>query len=163
MIREIFPEAPLKYMPPTKHKTGDIFKANVQDALFNMITKITGQKIHLLGMLTEAIHTPFMADRALSIENAQYIFSAMESLGDEITFKKDGIMAKRADEVLKKADELLERIEKKGLFASLSEGVFAEIKRGENDGRGLDGVFEKSKDYVNPFLQSMINELEGRA
>ncbi len=160
MIREIFPEAPLKYMPPTKHKTGDIFKANVQDALFNIITKITGQRIHLLGMPTEAIHTPYMSDRALSIENARYIFASMESLGDEILFKKDGIMAKRAYEVLKNADNLIREIEEKGLFASLGEGVFAGIKRGENHGRGLDGVFTKSKGYVNPFLNQMRRELK---
>ena len=160
MIREIFPNAPLKYMPPTKHKTGDVFMANVQDALFNMITAVTGQKVHLLGMLTEAIHTPFMSDRALSIENARYIFTAMEDLGEEISFKKDGIMAKRADEVLTKANNLLHEIEAKGLFDSLSEGVFAEIKRGENEGRGLDGVFKKSKYYVNPFIEQMRKELE---
>ena len=65
MAREIFPNAPLKYMPPTKFMTGDIFKGQVQDALFNMVTIMTGQKLHLLGMLTEAIHTPFMSDRAL--------------------------------------------------------------------------------------------------
>ncbi|MBN2878300.1 MAG: lysine 5,6-aminomutase subunit alpha [Clostridia bacterium] len=162
MAREIFPDAPLKYMPPTKHKTGDIFMANVQDALFNMVTKVTGQRIHLLGMLTEAIHTPFMSDRALSIQNAQYIFNAMDSLGDEITFKKDGKMANRADEVLGKAEKLLDKIEKKGLFASLSEGVFADIKRGETEGRGLEGVFKKNKDYVNPFMDRMKKELEER-
>ena len=72
MAREIFPKAPLKYMPPTKFKTGNIFKGHVQDTLFNMITVITNQKVHLLGMLTEAIHTPLMSDRALSIENASY-------------------------------------------------------------------------------------------
>ena len=47
-----------------------------------MVTILTGQKIHLLGMLTEAIHTPFMSDRALSIENAQYIFRTMKHLGE---------------------------------------------------------------------------------
>ena len=159
MIREIFPDAPLKYMPPTKHKTGDIFRAHVQDTLFNMVTGITGQKIHLLGMLTEAIHTPFMSDRALSIDNAKYIFSAMEGLGGEIEFKKDGIMAKRADEVLSEAHELLSQIEKKGLFNSLGEGVFAGIKRSEDEGRGLDGVFKKSRGYMNPFLDRMRKEL----
>jgi beta-lysine 5,6-aminomutase alpha subunit len=66
MAREIFPKAPLKYMPPTKFKTGNIFKGHVQDTLFNIITVITNQKVHLLGMLTEAIHTPLMSDRALS-------------------------------------------------------------------------------------------------
>ncbi|MBN2557894.1 MAG: lysine 5,6-aminomutase subunit alpha [Clostridia bacterium] len=161
MTREIFPESPLKYMPPTKHKTGDIFMANIQDALFNMITILTGQKIHLLGMPTEAIHTPFMSDRALSIENARYIFSAMEDLGGELIFKRDGIMANRAGEVLQKAHELLGRIDERGLFESLSDGIFAGIKRKEDEGRGLDGVFEKSGDYLNPFYDNMISELRG--
>ena len=58
MAREIFPNAPLKYMPPTKHMTGDIFKGCVQDALFNITAVTTKQSIHLLGMMTEAIHTP---------------------------------------------------------------------------------------------------------
>ena len=92
MAREIFPNAPLKYMPPTKFMTGNIFRGHVQDALFNMVTILTGQKLHLLGMLTEAIHTPFMSDRALSIENAQYIFRTMHELGSELTYKEGGIM-----------------------------------------------------------------------
>ena len=67
MAREIFPKAPLKYMPPTKFMTGNIFRGQVQDALFNMVTILTGQKIHLLGMMTEAIHTPFLSDRFLAL------------------------------------------------------------------------------------------------
>ena len=35
LVRQVFPEACLKYMPPTKHMTGNIFKGHVQDALFN--------------------------------------------------------------------------------------------------------------------------------
>ena len=73
MAREIFPEAPLKYMPPTKFMTGDIFRGVVQNALFNFVSQMTGQGIHLLGMLTEAIHTPFMQDRFLALENAKYV------------------------------------------------------------------------------------------
>ena len=69
-------------------------------------------------------------------------------------------MAKRADKVLTEAYELLKGIEKKGLFSSLSEGVFAQIKRGENEGRGLDGVFKKSQQYVNPFIREIKKELE---
>jgi len=65
-----FPQAPLKYMPPTKHMTGDIFKGHLIDALFNLTSVMTGQTIHLCGMLTEAIHTPFLGDRVLAIENA---------------------------------------------------------------------------------------------
>ena len=152
MAREIFPKAPLKYMPPTKFMTGNIFRGHVQDALFNMVTILTGQKIHLLGMMTEAIHTPFMSDRALSIENARYVFNTMKDLGEEMTFKPDGIMAHRADEVLTKAADLLEKIERDGLFATLERGTFADIKRMRDGGKGLNGVVLRAEGYYNPFL-----------
>ncbi len=152
MAREIFPKAPLKYMPPTKFMTGNIFRGHVQDALFNMVTILTGQKIHLLGMMTEAIHTPFMSDRALSIENARYVFNTMKDLGEEMTFKPDGIMAHRTDEVLTKAADLLEKIQHDGLFATLEHGTFADIKRMRDGGKGLNGVVLRAEGYYNPFL-----------
>lgn len=155
MAREIFPRAPLKYMPPTKFMTGNIFRGHIQDALFNMITILTGQKIHLLGMMTEAIHTPFMSDRALSIENARYIFNTMEALGQEIAFKENGIIQKRAEEVLDKACGLLAQIEKEGLFKTLENGIFAGVKRPIDGGKGLEGVIEKDKLYFNPFIELM--------
>ncbi len=160
MAKEIFPNAPLKYMPPTKFKIGNIFRAHVQDTLFNMITIMTNQKIHLLGMLTEAIHTPFMQDRALSIENAKYIFNNLENLGDEISFKPNGIIETRAKDVLTEAAELLKEIEKKGLFQAITEGIFAGIKRPIDGGKGLDGVFAKDKNYYNPIIELMKKELK---
>lgn len=156
MAREIFPKAPLKYMPPTKFKTGNIFKGHVQDTLFNIITVITNQKVHLLGMLTEAIHTPLMSDRALSIENASYIANTMADLGDEIEFKSDGIMAKRANGVLERACSMLEEIKKDGLFKTLEMGKFAGVKRPLNGGKGLNGVFRKQDGYFNPFIEIML-------
>lgn len=156
MAREIFPNAPLKYMPPTKFMTGNIFKGHVQDALFNMVTIMTSQKLHLLGMLTEAIHTPFMSDRALSIENAEYIFNTMKDLGSEITFKNGGIMEKRVDEVLNKAADLLSVIEGEGLFSTLEQGKFAGIRRPIDGGKGLNGVVEKEESYFNPFIELML-------
>ena len=127
MAREIFPKAPLKYMPPTKFMTGNIFRGHIQDALFNMIGIWTNQGIQLLGMPTEAIHTPFMSDRFLSIENAKYIFNNMKSIGDEVEFKEGGIVRTRAKEVLDKAIELLEKLREEGLFSALEKGIFADI------------------------------------
>jgi beta-lysine 5,6-aminomutase alpha subunit len=158
MAREIFPNAPLKYMPPTKFMTGNIFRGHVQDALFNMVTIMTGQKIHLLGMMTEAIHTPFMSDRALAIENAQYIFRTMKDFGNEIEFKEGGIIQSRANEVLEKATNLLGEIEQQGMFATLEQGIFADIKRPKNGGKGLDGVVIKDTSYFNPFIELMRKE-----
>ena len=157
MLREIFPKATLKYMPPTKFMTGNIFRGHIQDALFNMIGIWTHQGIQLLGMPTEAIHTPFMSDRYLSIENAKYIFNNMKSIGEEVEFKKDGIIQRRAQEVLDKATALLERMEKEGLFSALEKGIFADVKRPKNGGKGLDGVAPKGKLHYNPFIELMLN------
>ena len=156
MIREIFPKAPLKYMPPTKFMTGNIFRGHLQDALFNMIGIWTHQGIQLLGMPTEAIHTPFMSDRYLSIENAKYIFNNMKAIGEEVEFKEDGIIRNRAHEVLDKATSLLETMEREGLFTALEKGIFADVKRPKDGGKGLGGVALKGKSYFNPFIKLML-------
>ena len=155
MTREIFPNAPLKYMPPTKFMTGNIFKGHIQDALFNIIGIWTNQGLQLLGMPTEAIHTPFMSDRYLSIENAKYIFNNMKNIGDEIEFKENGIMQNRAKKVLDDAIELLEKLETEGLFTALEKGIFGDVKRSKTGGKGLDGVAPKGEKYFNPFVALM--------
>lgn len=160
MAREIFPEAPLKYMPPTKHMTGDIFMGTIQNTLFNIATVTSHQSIHLLGMMTEAIHTPFVSDRALALNNANYIERAFKDFGDEITFKKDGIVQHRAEETLKNAHELLVTIKEEGMFETLKIGRFAGISRTEFGGKGLNGVFVKHENYVNPVLDEMLKRLE---
>ncbi len=155
MIREIFPKSPLKYMPPTKFMTGNIFKGHIQDALFNIIGIWTNQGLQLLGMPTEAIHTPFMSDRYLSIENARYIFNNMKNIGDEIEYKENGIIKRRAAQVLENAISTLERVEQEGLFSALELGLFGDVKRSKNGGKGLEGVVYKGINYINPFITIM--------
>ncbi|MEG1622276.1 MAG: lysine 5,6-aminomutase subunit alpha [Alistipes sp.] len=155
MTREIFPKATLKYMPPTKFMTGNIFRGHIQDALFNMIGIWTHQGIQLLGMPTEALHTPFMSDRYLSIENAKYIFNNLRNIGDEVEFREGGIIRERAHDVLDKAIVLLEKIDHEGLFTALEKGIFADIRRPKNGGKGLAGVCEKGAHYLNPFIDIM--------
>ncbi len=155
MTREIFPKAPLKYMPPTKFMTGNIFKGHIQNALFNVVSIWTQQGIQLLGMLTEAIHTPFISDRYLAIENAKYVFNNLKNIGDEVEFKENGIIQKRAQEVLNNAHALLSEIDKVGLFDALEKGLFADTKRSKTGGKGLAGVVQKSENYFNPFIEIM--------
>lgn len=151
MAREIFPNAPLKYMPPTKHMTGNIFRGHVQDALFNLVGIMTQQGIQLLGMMTEQIHTPLISDRHLAIENAKYIFHNARHLGDEIVFKPDGIIVQRAQTVLAQAVTMLEGIVSTGFFETLERGLFADVKRSKTGGKGLGGVIVRAVDYYNPF------------
>jgi len=159
MAREIFPRAPLKYMPPTKHMTGNVFRGHVQDALFNMIGIMTNQGIQLLGMMTEQIHTPLIYDRHLAIENAKYVFNNARHLGDEISFREDGIIVNRAQQVVREAVDLLEEIESIGFFEALSRGLFADVKRTMTGGKGLAGVVLRQANYFNPFEEQLRQKL----
>lgn len=151
LTREVFPDSPIKFMPPTRHKTGDIFYSHVLDTLFNLTSVLTGQSIHLCGMPTEAIHTPFIQDRFISLESARHIRSAARNLNQEIAFAPDGFIAGRAREVLGEAESLLGRIASEGLLKSLAAGVFAETRRPEEGGRGADGVFVRAGGYLDTF------------
>ncbi len=153
MTRDIFPKAPIKFMPPTRHKVGDIFFSHLMDAMFNLVGSLTNQGIQLLGMPTEAMHTPLLMDRWMSIKNAKYVFGATKDLGKEITFKKDGVISKWANKVLDDTLTLLRRIERDSLFKAIEEKAFANVSRKLDGGKGLDGVVLRDKDYLNPFFE----------
>ena len=155
MARQIFPHAPLKYMPPTKYMTGNIFKGFAMNAMFNLAGVMTGQGIQLLGMLTEAIHTPFVHDRFLAVENARYVMNAARSLSEEISFVPGGKIEKRANEVLHKAHDLLAQLRETGIMEAIEQGIFADVKRSRFGGKGLDGVVKRAPDYLNPFYQAL--------
>lgn len=158
LIREVFPCSPIKYMPPTKYMTGNIFRGHVQDTLFNVASVLTGQSIHLLGMPSEAIHTPLMQDRFLSLESAKLVFQTIGRLQDDILFAAGGLVQQRARETLQKAVNMLEEIQKIGLFSALELGMFADISRKPTEGRGLNGVIAKHPRYLNPFLTLFQSE-----
>jgi len=158
LIRQIFDRHPIKWMPPTKHKTGDIFFAHVHDAMFDLVGITTKQSIELLGMFSEAIHNPLLMDRYLALKATRYVYGAAAHLGDEIEFKKDGIVARRAVQVLDEALELLEEVRRESIWEAIGRGAFADVKRTRTGGKGYAGVLERSKEYVNPLLDA----LEGR-
>lgn len=156
LVRDLFPSYPIKYMPPTKHMTGDIFRGDVLDSFFNFVGVLTGQGIQLLGMPTEAIHTPLLQDRFLSIRNALYVFNAARDLGAQFDWREDSLIARWAGQILREAVELLREIDKLGLFNGLEAGLFADIKRSPEGGRGLEGVIERSEHYYNPFYEELL-------
>jgi beta-lysine 5,6-aminomutase alpha subunit len=76
----------------------------------------------------------------------------MRDIGDEIVIKPDGLIGRRASEVLRKAEAMLAEIRGLGLLSTLEKGLFAGVRRDRDGGRGLDGVFEKGPGYRNPFI-----------
>jgi len=159
LLREVFPDSPLKYMPPTKHMSGDIFRGYLMNAMFNLAGIWSQQGIQLLGMLTEAMHTPFLQDRFLALQNADYVMNAARHIHDEITFRPDGLVIRRAHEVLEKTGVLLDSVRDAGLLTAISSGWFAEISRPTDGGKGLLGVIEKSERYFNPCLPILAAQL----
>jgi beta-lysine 5,6-aminomutase alpha subunit len=150
LVRELFPAAPLKYMPPTKHMTGNVFAGYLLDAFFNLVGVLTGQGIILIGMMTEGIHTPFLSDRDLALENVRYVVRAARGLDEDFHPPRDGLVATRARQVLAESVDLLERICGQSLLDAIAAGTFGVTKRPADGGKGLDGVVRQADGYCNP-------------
>ena len=149
LVREAFPQHRLKFMPPTRHMTGNTFRGLVQDALFHLLGGWTEQGILLLGMHTEAMHTPHIADRKIALETAQMILSNTAGLGDELTFRPGGVLQSRASETMDKTLALLEETAQRGLWDMLAAGRFAAVARHPEGGRGLSGVARREATYLD--------------
>jgi beta-lysine 5,6-aminomutase alpha subunit len=155
LVRQIFPKHPIKWMPPTKHKTGDVFFAQVHDAMFSLAGVTTHQSIELLGMFSEAIQNPLLMDRYLSLKKTRYVYSACKHLGEELSFSPDGRIAKRAEQVLREAHAQLVEVRDKTIWDAIGEGAFADVKRSRTGGKGFGGVVARGEEYVNPILERL--------
>jgi beta-lysine 5,6-aminomutase alpha subunit len=161
LVRELFPDAPLKYMPPTKHMTGNVFAGYLLDAFFNLCGVMTDQSILLIGMMTEGIHTPFLSDRDLAIENVRYVRNAAGRLGESFVPAPGGFIEQRAKQVLSESVGLLRRICDDGLLNAIADGTFGITRRPADGGRGLDGVIERAGGYFNPASEILENGAAG--
>ena len=134
---------------------GNLYRTHATDSLFNLVTIATGQGIQTIGVPTEGIFTPHVHDRVIGLENVNYVFTAARDLGEEIEFRRGGIVQTRAQEVLAGAHALLERIAEHGLFAALGEGVFGDVPRKIDEGRGTEGIVTVAEGYLNPASELM--------
>jgi beta-lysine 5,6-aminomutase alpha subunit len=161
LARELFPDAPLKWMPPTKHMTGDVFRGNLLDGFFNLVGTMTGQGILLVGMMTEAVVTPWLSDRDIALQNVRYVLGAAGGLHEDFVPAPGGFIQRRADHVLREAVELLEGIAGSAgsaepqapggpLLNAIADGTFGIMKRPADRGKGLDGVAAHEDGYYNP-------------
>ena len=150
LARTLFPDAPLKWMPPTKHMTGDVFRGYLLDGFFNLAGTMTGQGILLVGMMTEAVVTPFLSDRDLALQNVRYVLDAAGGLREDFHPPRDGFIQTRARHVLGEAVDLLDRITTDGLLNAIADGTFGLMKRPADHGKGLEGVVTKAPGYDNP-------------
>ncbi|HEY6760575.1 MAG TPA: lysine 5,6-aminomutase subunit alpha [Baekduia sp.] len=156
LTRELFPECPIKYMPPTRHMNGDLFRTQANDTLFNLITIATGQEIQTVGTPSEGIHTPHIHDRVLGLQNAAYVHRFARDLGSELVFRPGGLIQTHAAEVLDTALAMLERIRDTSLLQALEDATFGDVSRTPDGGRGRDGIVDVAPDYLNPFADALV-------
>jgi beta-lysine 5,6-aminomutase alpha subunit len=157
LARQLFPDAPLKWMPPTRHMTGDVFRGYLLDGFFNLVGALTGQGILLVGMMTEAVVTPWLSDRDLALQNVRYVMNACGNLAEDFAPRPDGFINNRARHVLGESIDLLERIlgHERGLLDAIADGTFGLMKRPADGGRGLEGVALRSDSYFNPAIEML--------
>jgi beta-lysine 5,6-aminomutase alpha subunit len=154
-------------MPPTKHMTGDVFRGHLLDGFFNLAGAMTGQGILLVGMMTEAVVTPWLSDRDLALQNVRYVMDSAAGLREDFHPPKGGFIQQRAHHVLDEAIDLLEVITTdqggsdptypQPLLEAIADGTFGAMKRPPTKGKGLDGVVRKGDDYDNPAI-TMLEE-----
>jgi beta-lysine 5,6-aminomutase alpha subunit len=139
-------------MPPTRHMTGDVFRGYLLDGFFNLAGAMTDQDILLVGMMTEAVVTPWLSDRDLAVQNVKYVVNAAGRLAEDFVPKPGGFIASRANQVLGESVDLLDKIldHDNGLLDAIADGTFGLMKRPADAGRGLEGVAKKARDYYNP-------------
>ena len=155
LARELFPDAPLKWMPPTKHMTGDVFRGNLLDGFFNLVGALTGQGILLVGMMTEAVVTPWLSDRDVALQNVRYVLNGAGKLHEDFVPAPGGFIQQRAHLVLGEAIDLLRRISDDTLLNAIADGTFGIMKRPADRGKGRDGVAAHEPGYYNPVTEAL--------
>jgi len=159
LVRELFPGAPLKYMPPAARITGNVLAGCLLDAFYNLAGLMTDQSILCVGLMPEGINLPFRADRDLALANIRSVRAAAGRLG--MSFAPDSFVVERAHQVLDEAVSLLRRISTEGLLNAIADGTFGVARRPPGGGHGLDGVVTRADGYFNPVAESLDGTDEG--
>jgi beta-lysine 5,6-aminomutase alpha subunit len=127
-----------------------VFRGNLLDGFFNLAGALTGQSILLVGMMTEAVVTPWLSDRDIALRNVRYVLNGAGNLHEDFVPAPGGFIQTRARLVLAEAVGLLSRIADDTLLNAIADGTFGIMKRPADRGKGLDGVARHEPDYYNP-------------
>jgi beta-lysine 5,6-aminomutase alpha subunit len=132
-----------------------VFRGNLLDGFFNLVGTMTGQGILLVGMMTEAVVTPWLSDRDIALQNVRYVLNACGGLHEDFAPAPGGFIQQRAHRVLDEAVDLLERIVDDTLLEAIADGTFGIMKRPADRGKGLAGVARHEPTYYNPATEML--------
>jgi beta-lysine 5,6-aminomutase alpha subunit len=159
LLRELWPDCPVKYMPPTRWMDGNLLRTQAVDAMFNLITELTRPGIQTIGVPTEGVHTPHIHDRVYGMQAVNYAARAAFGLQGGLEVRRNGPVAAHARDILKKGHEKLRSVVERGLFAAIESGEFGDVKRPTAEGIGAEGVIKKDPNYWNPVEEELQERL----
>jgi beta-lysine 5,6-aminomutase alpha subunit len=118
----LLPDAPLKYMPPTKHKETDIFFSHAYDVMADLVAVWTRQGHPAPGDDDRGDAHPAARRPLRGAQGRGYIHRAARGIDEEFVVREDGKIANRRRFVFGKAMELLEECRQDGLVAAIGQG-----------------------------------------
>ena len=139
-------EAPLKWMPPTKHMTGDVFRGYLLDGFFNLVGALTGQGILLVGMMTEAVVTPLLSATATWRCRTSATCSTPPAGWPRTSARRPaGSSSAGRSRCSARRSSCSSGSSTTGLLTAIGDGTFGLMKRPADRGKGLDGVVAKRR------------------
>ncbi len=148
LVRQIFDRHPIKWMPPTKHKDGrHLLRPCVTTRCSIWSASRPGRASSSWGCSQRgAVHNPLLMDCYLSPSRRRATSSACKHLGDEIEFKRDGIVGRRAERgAAARRWPSSKRFKQETIWNAIARGAFADVMRTRTGGRGFRGKPWSSK------------------
>lgn len=147
LVREVFNRHPLKYTISTKNLSDNQRFNEIVQSHYHFVGMLTHQSLQVMNIPSTSKDIP------LSIESGTYIAKAGYSIYDETNYNTNGKIVRKARTILDSTHEILEKMDRVGFFESLEEGNLAQQKTSKDDGLGADKIFQKSRNYYNPFME----------
>jgi beta-lysine 5,6-aminomutase alpha subunit len=141
LMRELYPRNLLVYLPPSKFCLDKPLSCTELNAIFELAASVTEQSV---------VASPLFKNKFEMLQTAALVLKNSRTLGDEIQFYPNGKIARRAATILENTAKMLKKIELTGLLEAMAKGIIAEKAVDEKGGSGLEGVFQKERDYFNP-------------
>ena len=115
---------------------------------------MTGQSILLVGMMTEAVVTPWLSDRDLALQNVRYVMDAAGRPARGLP-PAPGRLHRPARPPGARREHRAARADRRprgkhGLLEAIADGTFGLMKRPADAGRGLDGRGREGARLLQP-------------
>lgn len=138
LIRELFPKAPLKYLPPSPDSLPEDLNPRFLQWLYHWVALVTGQEIFQVK------------DVKGDLRQLAMMKPLAEGFMDEMEFASNGKLVRRARTFLDDAFHLLQRVERYGFLKSFEEGLFGNASLLSTSD---EGSIHKGDHYYNPLLE----------